>query len=80
VKITAELIAVPLPQFGDADSKVLDLADGADVLDALDAIGLDSGTTFLVMVNGQAVHRSEWSGYALKGDDTLSLFRPFKGG
>jgi sulfur carrier protein ThiS len=81
MKITVELIAIELPQFGDAKTKDLDLAEGINLADALAEVSVGGeGDATLAMVNGEAVHRDEWRGTSLKNEDTVSLFRPFKGG
>ena len=80
MKVTVELIAIELPQFGSAKSRSLDLEAGINVADALSGLGVDGDPALLAMVNGEAVPRDQWSETALSADDTISLFRPFKGG
>ena len=80
MKITVELIAIELPQFGDDKSRDIELADGASVSEALSVLKAESSQSLLTMVNGEAVPRDEWQDVRLKENDTLSLFRPFKGG
>ena len=80
MKVTVELIAIELPQFGSAKSRSLDLKAGANVADALSGLGVDADPALLAMVNGEAVPRDQWAETALSPDDTISLFRPFKGG
>ena len=80
MKVTVELVAIELPQFGGARSRALDLAAGANVADALSGLGVDGDPAILAMVNGEAVPREQWPETPLSADDTISLFRPFKGG
>ncbi len=80
MRITVELIALELPQFGDDKSRDIELVDRASVADAFAALRLEGEASLLAMVNGEAVPRDRWSGVRLNTDDTLSLFRPFKGG
>ena len=80
MKVTVELIAIELPQFGSAKSRDLDLEAGTNVGDALSGLGVDADPALLAMVNGEAVPRDQWSETPLSADDTISLFRPFKGG
>ena len=80
MKVTVELIAIELPQFGSGKSRSLNLEAGANVADALSGLGVDSDPALLAMVNGEAVPRDQWSESPLSADDTISLFRPFKGG
>ena len=80
MKVTVELIAIELPRFGAARSRDLDLAAGANVADALSGLGVDGDPAILAMVNGEAVPRDQWPATPLTPDDTISLFRPFKGG
>ena len=80
MRIKVELIAIELPQFGNAKSRDLDLEAGANVADALSELGVDADPALLAMVNGEAVPRDQWSETPLSPDDTISLFRPFKGG
>ena len=80
MKVTVELIAIELPQFGSAKSRSLDMEAGTNVADALSGLGVDGDPALLAMVNGEAVPRDRWSETPLSPDDTISLFRPFKGG
>ena len=80
MKVTVELVAIELPQFGGAKSRELDLAAGANVADALSGLGVDDDPAILAMINGEAVPRDQWAGTPLGAGDTISLFRPFKGG
>ena len=80
MRVTVELVAIELPQFGGARSRALDLAPGATVLDALSALKVDGDPAMLAMMNGEAVPREQWPETPLSADDTISLFRPFKGG
>ena len=80
MQIKIELIAIELPQFGSAKSRELDLEVGANVADALSGLGVDADPAILAMVNGEAVPRDQWPKTPLSADDTISLFRPFKGG
>ena len=80
MKVTVELIAIELPQFSSGKSRSLDLEEGANVADALSGLGVDGDPALLVMVNGEAVPRDQWLETPLSADDTISLFRPFKGG
>ncbi len=80
MKVTVELVAIELPQFGSAKRRTLDLAAGASVADALSGLGVDGDPALLAMVNGEAVPRDYWPETPLSPDDTISLFRPFKGG
>ena len=80
MKVTVELVAIELPQFGGARSRALDLAAGATLLDAMSALKVDGDPAMLAMMNGEAVPRDRWPETPLSPDDTISLFRPFKGG
>ena len=80
MKVTVELVAIELPQFGGAKSREIDLADGATMLDALSTLKVDGDPAMLAMMNGEAVPREQWPETPLGADDTISLFRPFKGG
>ena len=80
MRVKVELIAIELPQFGSAKSRDLDLEAGANVADALSGLGVDADPALLAMVNGEAVPRDQWPETPLNPDDTISLFRPFKGG
>ena len=80
MKVTVELIAIELPEFGSARSRDLDLQAGASLADALSGLGVDSDPSILAMVNGEAVPRDQWPETPLSANDTVSLFRPFKGG
>ena len=80
MKVTVELIAIELPEFGSAKSRDLDLQAGANLADALSGLGVDADPAILAMVNGEAVPRDQWPETPLSPDDTISLFRPFKGG
>ena len=80
MKVTVELVAIELPQFGGARSRALDLAAGATMLDALAQLKVDGDPAMLAMMNGEAVPREQWPATPLAADDTISLFRPFKGG
>ncbi|MDE0392541.1 MAG: sulfur carrier protein ThiS [Rhodospirillales bacterium] len=80
MRVKVELIAIELPQFGSAKSRDLDLESGTNVADALSGLGVDADPALLAMVNGEAVPRDQWPETPLSPDDTVSLFRPFKGG
>ena len=80
MKVTVELIAIELPQFSSGKSRSLDLEAGTNVADALSGLGVDADPALLAMVNGEAVPRDQWTETPLSADDTISLFRPFKGG
>ena len=80
MKVTVELVAIELPQFGSDKSRAIDLADGATMLDALSMLKVDGDPAMLAMMNGEAVPRDRWPETPLSPDDTISLFRPFKGG
>ncbi|MDE0380689.1 MAG: MoaD/ThiS family protein [Rhodospirillales bacterium] len=75
-----ELIAIELPEFGGAKSRDLDLAAGANLAGALSGLGVDRDPAILAMLNGEAVPRDQWPETPLSPGDTVSLFRPFKGG
>ena len=80
MRVTVELIAIELPQFGSDKSRDLELEAGTNVADALSGLGVDGDPAILAMVNGEAVPRDQWPETPLSADDTISLFRPFKGG
>ena len=80
MKVTVELIAIELPQFGSAKSRDLDLKAGANVADALSGLGVDGDPALLAMVNGEAVPRDQWPETPLSADDTISLFGRLKVG
>ena len=80
MKVRVELIAIELPQFGSAKSRDLDLAPGASLHDALAPLEVVVDPAMLAMVNGEAVPRDQWAETPLGPGDTISLFRPFKGG
>ena len=80
MRIAVELVALELPRFGPGGSRDVHLAEGARVSDAFAALGLADDRALLAMVNGVAVPRARWPETPLKEADTLSLFRPFKGG
>ena len=80
MKVTVELIAIELPQFGGARSRDLDLEAEANLLDAMSALRAADDPALLAMVNGEAIPRDQWPATPLSTDDTISLFRPFKGG
>ena len=80
MKVRVELVAIELPQFGGNKSRELDLAADANVADALSGLGVDGDPAMLAMVNGEAVPRDQWAETPLGPGDTISLFRPFKGG
>ena len=80
MKVTVELIAIELPEFGSAKSRDLDLEAGANLAETLSGFGVDADPAILAMVNGEAVPRDQWPETPLSANDTVSLFRPFKGG
>ena len=80
MKVRVELVAIELPAFGGAKSRDLDLAAGANLQDAMSQLGADGDPAMLAMLNGEAVPRDRWTETALAAGDTISLFRPFKGG
>ncbi len=80
MKVRVELVAIELPGFGGAKSRALDLAADANLQDAMSSLGVDGDPAMLAMLNGEAVPRDQWSETPLSADDTISLFRPFKGG
>ena len=80
MKVRVELVAIELPQFGGAKSRDLDLAAGANLQNAMSQLGADGDPAMLAMLNGEAVPRDRWTETALSAGDTISLFRPFKGG
>ena len=46
----------------------------------MSALRATDDPALLAMVNGEAVPRDQWPATPLSADDTISLFRPFKGG
>lgn len=80
MRIVVELVALELPRFGPGRCRDIRLTEGASVADAFAALGLEDEPALLAMVNGAAVPRDRWPETPLKDADTLSLFRPFKGG
>ena len=80
MRVNVELIAIELPQFGGAKSRELELAAGASLQDAMAALKADGDPALLAMLNGEAIPRDRWPETPLSPDDTISLFRPFKGG
>lgn len=80
MKVRVELVAIELPEFGGAKSRALDLAADANLQDAMSQLRADGDPAMLAMLNGEAVPRDRWSETPLSADDTISLFRPFKGG
>ena len=83
MKVTVELIAIELPQFGSGKEPRASIwRMGANVADALSGLGVDSDPALLAMVNGEAVPRDHWTrdGAKLGRGHDQPLFRPFKGG
>jgi thiamine biosynthesis protein ThiS len=58
----------------------LELRDGASIMEALEALGLDENNPYMTLVNDTSVPVSERAQTCLKDGDTLTLFSPIKGG
>jgi sulfur carrier protein len=53
----------------------------ATIAELLAEQGIDPKARFLaVAINGEVVHRAEWSAAALAAGDTVEIVRPFQGG
>ena len=53
----------------------------ATIAELLAEQGIDPTARFLaVAINGEVVHRAEWSAAALAAGDTVEIVRPFQGG
>lgn len=80
MKINLIYVALKLDNFP-ADGKAeLNLEEGADVAQALDALGLVQSGSFMTLVNDMSIPRSERAATVLADGDILTLFSPIKGG
>lgn len=66
-----------LPAEGESE---LELDEGADLNDALCALRVSEDTSYLTLVNGKSVPRTQRTKTILVDGDTLTLFSPIKGG
>ncbi len=81
MKIAVELIAIERPGITEADkNRVIELADGTPVADAVDALRLGDTSALVTMVNGELVHRDDRAAQRLADGDTLIVCRAIKGG
>ena len=80
VKATG-LYARSLPSEGrEGNVAPLDIDEGTTALDVLDRLGLDRGGSYLMILNGQTLPKSERGERPLAADDLLAIMPPLKGG
>ena len=75
------LYAKSLPSEGrEGNVAPLDIAEGTTALDVLDRLGLARDGSYLMILNGQTLPKSERGERALDEDDLLAIMPPLKGG
>lgn len=77
---TGGLLTRYLPEGTEGRAAEVEVPDGADVLAALEALGVPEDGRFLLSVNGTAIRPAERASHVLSENDTLSLLPPLKGG
>ncbi|MBL6932689.1 MAG: MoaD/ThiS family protein [Rhodospirillales bacterium] len=80
MKIRLNFVALDVDSFPGKGLHELDLKEGANVVDALLALGLEEDTFFLTLLNESSVPRTLRNATKLNEGDTLTLFYPIKGG
>jgi sulfur carrier protein ThiS len=80
MRIQLNFVALEAYDFPGKDKESLDLANGANVVDALHALGLEEDTFYLTLQNDTSVPKTLRSKTELKEGDVLTLFYPIKGG
>jgi sulfur carrier protein ThiS len=77
---TSGQVTVSLPAADSREGARLELPDGATVLDAMRQVGLDTGASYLVVLNSTSLPRAERATRALAEGDELAILPPLRGG
>jgi thiamine biosynthesis protein ThiS len=80
MKISLNYVALKLDNLPAEGKAELELAEGANLTQALDALGVGQNSTFVTLLNDMSIPRTERAATILADGDTLTLFSPIKGG
>ena len=83
MKITVKatgLYSRALPEERTGNTAALDVRDGATAIDVLAQLGLAADGSYLMVLNGQTLPKSERGGRVLSEGDNLAIMPPLKGG
>ena len=69
-----------LPSGSQDKTAVLDVAAGATAMDVIRQLGMPEEASYLVILNGASLPKSERPTRPLAEDDQLSIMPPLKGG
>jgi sulfur carrier protein ThiS len=69
-----------LPAERDGNTAVLEVAEGASPLDVIAQLGLPLEDSYLVILNGENLPKSQRAECSLAEDDFLAIMPPLKGG
>ena len=78
-KTAGRLVRFLPPGSGDKTA-ALDVAEGATTMDVIRQLGMPEDGSYLVILNGASLPRSERPTRALAEGDSLSVMPPLKGG
>jgi len=74
------LLVKHLPAERDGNTAALEVAEGASPLDVMAQLGLPLEESYLVILNGESVPKSQRGERSLAEDDLLAIMPPLKGG
>lgn len=77
---TAGLLGRYLPPGSAENVADLDVAEGTTPIDVMKQLGMPLGDSYLVVLNGTAIRRSDRSRRTLAENDSLAIMPPLKGG
>jgi sulfur carrier protein ThiS len=83
MKIPVRLVSIEgasAARFGDDGEGVVEAADGATLLDVLDALKLPRDEPYATLVNGEPVAAKDRARRRLEPGDELTVFPPITGG
>ncbi len=77
---TGGMLADVLPAGADDDQAVLDMPEGATIIDVMARLGLPEDDFYLVILNDAVCPKPARSKTVLNDSDELGIFPPLKGG
>jgi len=77
---TGGMLADVLPAGADDDQAVLDMPEGATIIDVMARLGLPEDDFYLVILNDVVCPKTTRSTTVLSDGDELGIFPPLKGG
>lgn len=77
---TAGLLSRYLPPGSAGRVAEIEVAEGATPIDVVVQLGMPTGDSYLIMLNGMSLPKAERATRVLAANDTLAIMPPLKGG